>query len=265
MHAHVGDRRGPDSTPPVVVGIDGSPRSLDAVEMAAVAAALRHRPLRIVHAVDAPTEFPEEYLTEAALLAEKVAPDATVTCELLTGPPAAALLAESGRASLLTVGDRGLGGFPGLIVGSVAVQAATHGACPVIIVRGQYFHSGPVVVGFDGSPGSVRALEFALAEAALRGAEVVALHARPDDTAPPGMPADQTFTGVAARYPGVAVRHEEVRDAPARALTRWSRAAQLLVVGDRGDGGFPGLQLGSVSQHLVYSAACPTAVVRAGS
>jgi nucleotide-binding universal stress UspA family protein len=233
--------------------------------MAAVAAALRHRPLRIVHAVDARTEFPEEYLTEAALLAEKVAPDAPVTCELLTGPPATALLAESGRATLLTVGDRGLGGFPGLIVGSVAVQAATHGACPVIIVRGHYFHSGPVVVGFDGSPGSVRALEFALAEGALRGAEVVALHARPDDTAAPGMPADQTVAGVTARYPGVAVRHEEVRDAAARALTRWSRAAQLLVVGDRGDGGFPGLQLGSVSQHLVYSAACPTAVVRAGS
>ena len=247
---------------PVVAGIDGSPRSLDAVEAAAVAAAHRHRPLRIVHAAEASAQFPEEYLSEAALLAEKVAPELSMTCELLAGPAAPALLAESGRAALLVLGDRGLGGFPGLIVGSVAVHAATHGACPVLIVRGHYPHSGPVVVGFDGSAGSVRALEFAIEEAALRGTDVMAVEAR-HDTEPADVEA--TLADTKDRHRDVVVRHEVVHDAAGRALTRWSRAAQLLVVGDRGHGGFPGLQLGSVTQHVVHHAAGPTAVARTQS
>jgi nucleotide-binding universal stress UspA family protein len=244
----------------VVAGIDGSPRSLDAVEAAGVAAAQRHRPLRIVHAVESAAEFPEEYLSEAALLAEKAAPDLSMTCELLAGPAAPALLAESGRAALLAVGDRGMGGFPGLITGSVAVHVATHGACPVLIVRGHYHRSGPVVAGFDGSAGSVRALEFAIEEAALRGTDVVAVEARPG-TEP--AEAEAALVRVTDRHPEVVVRHVTVHDAAGRALTRWSRTAQLLVVGDRGHGGFPGLQLGSVAQHLVHHAAGPTAVVRA--
>jgi nucleotide-binding universal stress UspA family protein len=266
MNANLGDPSAPDPIPPpVVAGIDGSPRSLDVVEMAAVEAAHRRRPLKIVHAVDAPAELADQYLAEAALLAEKVAPEVPRICELLTGPPAPALLAESGRAALLAVGDRGLGGFPGLIVGSVAVHAATHAACPVLIVRGQYVHSGPIVAGFDGSPGSVRALEFAVEEASLRAAEVVVLQAAADNGAPAAGTADETVAQVTARHPGVTMRREQVHDAAGRALTRWSRAAQLLVVGDRGHGGFAGLQLGSVSQHLVYHAGCPTVVVRAQS
>jgi nucleotide-binding universal stress UspA family protein len=247
---------------PVVAGIDGSPRSLDAVEAAAFAAAMRHRPLRIVHAAETTAEFPEEYLSEAALLAEKVAPDLSMTSELLAGPPAPALLAESGRAALLILGDRGLGGFPGLMVGSMAVHAATHSACPVVIVRDHYHHSGPVAAGFDGSAGSVRALEFAIEEAALRGTDVVALEARPG-TAPAD--AEEAFARVVDRHPDVVIRREVVRDAAGRVLTRWSRTAQLLVVGARGHGGFSGLQLGSVSQHVVHHATCPTAVVRAQS
>jgi nucleotide-binding universal stress UspA family protein len=246
----------------VVAGVDGSPRSLDAVEAAAVAAAQRHRPLRIVHAADRTSEYPEEYLSEAALLAEKAAPELPVASELLAGPPAPALLAESGRAALLVLGDRGLGGFPGLIVGSVAVHAATHGACPVLLVRGYYHHSGPVVAGFDGSDGAVRALEFAIEEAALRGAEVVALEARTGAEAP-NVP--EALARVADRHRDVVVRHEVVHDAAGRVLTRSSRTSQLLVVGDRGHGGFPGLQLGSVTQHLVHEAACPTAVARSQS
>jgi nucleotide-binding universal stress UspA family protein len=247
---------------PVVAGIDGSPRSLDAVEAAAVAAVQRHRPLRIVHAAESTVEFPEEYLAEAALLAEKTAPELSMACELLAGPPAPALLAESGRAALLVLGDRGLGGFPGLIVGSVAVHAATHAACPVLLVRGHYHRAGPVVVGFDGSAGAERALEFAIDEATLRGTDVVALEAQPVAESPD---VQQALARITGRHRDVVVRHEVVHDAAGRALTRWSRTAQLLVVGDRGHGGFPGLQLGSVSQHLVHEAACPTAVARTPS
>jgi nucleotide-binding universal stress UspA family protein len=76
---------------------------------------------------------------------------------------------------------------------------------------------------------------------------------------------EAALAGTTDGHPGVEVRHEVAHDAAGRALTRWSRSAQLLVVGDRGHGGFPGLQLGSVTQHVVHHAACPTAIARTPS
>ncbi|WP_372472299.1 universal stress protein [Jidongwangia harbinensis] len=283
---------------PVVVGIDGSPRSLDAVEVAAAEAALRGRPLRIVHALVWPTihvtlppgvtQAPdsaflaqaETYLDEAVQAAAKTAPEVTVTSEIVTGAPVPVLLGETPRADLLVLGDRGLGQFTGLLLGSVAVQTATHGRCPVLVVRGERRPSGPVVVGVDGSQVSAKAIDFAAEEAARRGAALVAVHAW--RTPPVTMPGDMTplvydpellaaveervlvesIAGVRERYPELPVRHEMVQGAAGRVLTDRSRDAQLMVVGDRGHGGFAGLLLGSVSQHLIYHGACPVAVVR---
>ena len=290
----------------IVAGIDGSPQSLTAVETAASEAALRHRPLRIVHAfvwppvgtvmtpglvapmtpgLAAPSlqafrDRAEAYLAEAVELAGKVAPEVVTTADIVTGRPAPVLLAESRRADLLVLGDRGLGGFTGLIIGSVAVQTATHGDCPVLVVRGKQRPDGPVVVGVDGSRTSVLALEFAAEEADLRGAELVALHVwngidltELNDSLP--MTYDfwsgeeeenrvlaEALAGIAERHPDVRIRRHVRRGSARRLLNDQSRIAQLVVVGDRGHGGFTGLLLGSVSQHLIYHAECPIAVVR---
>ena len=104
-------------------------RGLDAVEAAAAEAAIRHRPLRIVHALVWPVigfafapgttgsalqairDQADDIVSEASLVAAKVAPDVPVTAEVLTGPPGQVLRDESRAASLLVLGDRGLGGF----------------------------------------------------------------------------------------------------------------------------------------------------------
>ncbi|MBM2616336.1 universal stress protein [Actinoplanes sp. LDG1-06] len=166
------------------------------------------------------------------------------------------------------------------LIGSVALQTATHGAGPVLVARGTPRSDGPVVVGVDGSPVSAEALRFAAEEAALRGAELVAVHAwnGGDGTELNAhLPMSystwsgedeerrvlaEALAGLAEKYPDLPVRREVV-DGSARAhLTRWSTTAQLIVVGSRGHGGFTGLLLGSVVQHLLHHADCPVAVVR---
>ena len=72
----------------------------------------------------------------------------------------------------------------------------------------------------------------------------------------------EALAGICDRYPDVPVRRYVARGSARRLLADWSHTAQLLVVGNRGHGGFAGLLLGSVSQHLIYRADCPTVVVR---
>ncbi len=287
------------SGPPVVVGVDGSERALSAVRFAAAEAVSRHRPLHVVHAFVWPSVkdvFPpgvqqtsvsslhrqaEGFLTEATDQARKAAPAVTVGTELVDGTATPVLLRASRHAAVLVLGHRGLGGFSGLVLGSVAVQAVTHARCPVLIVRGETRADGPVVAGVDGSPTSVGALAFAAEEADLRRSELIAVHTwtHPVSSGPGDMlplvydPAavsreehivlGEAVAAVAGTYPDVRIREQVSRGPAAKTLTEWSRRAQLLVVGARGRGGFAGLLLGSVSQHLVYYAECPTAVVRA--
>lgn len=64
-----------------------------------------------------------------------------------------------------------------------------------------------------------------------------------------------------ARWPDVRVERVVVRDNPVHVLLDHARAAQLVVIGSRGRGGFRGLLPGSTSQALIHHATCPVAVV----
>jgi nucleotide-binding universal stress UspA family protein len=282
----------------VVVGIDGSEQALAAVRTAATAASHRNQPLHIVHAFIWPylhvnvgpvaglpetglRHHAEDLLQEAATEAEKVARGVPVTTALIDGAATPVLLEESHRATLLVLGDRGLGGVSGLIVGSVAVHAAAHARCPVLVVRGAATAGGPVVVGIDGSETSELAVGMAFEESAYRGADLVAVLAWNDsplvgvrDGHAPGYLAalieqgarrtlDDALAGWRERYPDVVVRPELVRGHPRHALVERSKTAQLVVLGARGRDTFKGLLLGSVSQTLLHQSACPVAVVRA--
>lgn len=291
---------------PVVVGIDGSRSALDAVRWAAVEAERRRTGLRLVEAFGwLPVEDSEpghadhadhadpsyrEVLTRAArerldvagAAAALVAPGVPVETDLLTGDPIPRLVAESAAAQLVVVGDRGLAGITGLLVGSVATGVAARAACPTVVVRGTEPGGpipavGPVVVGVDGSPVSEAALACAFEEASARGVGLVALHTW-RDTMVDGSVAPlidwaaveaeeqqvlaERLAGWAVKYPDVAVERVVARDRPAHALRERSRGAQLLVVGSRGRGGLVGTLLGSVSQTLLHHAACPVMVVR---
>lgn len=137
-----------------------------------------------------------------------------------------------------------------------------------------------IVVGVDGSEGSVEALRWAGEEAPLRSDSICALYAwtypvflgAPMETIGP-MPSREELVeegerileeAIAAAFPGgadVEIAREVVEDPPARALVRASRDADLLVVGSRGHGGFRELLLGSVSHQCVLHSSCPVVII----
>jgi nucleotide-binding universal stress UspA family protein len=223
-------------------------------------------------------EVARRQVATAAEAAGRAEPDLDVTTQVEIGAPIATLGSEARRAQMVVLGDRGLGGLAGLILGSVAVALAAHAACPVVIVRGDRAgDAGGVVVGIDGSPVSEAALSFAFDAAATRGAELVAVHAwwppRFDEALTPILDWDalaaeesvvlaERLAGWGQKYPDVAVRRVVVRDAPARALVAASENAQLVVVGSRGRGNATGLMLGSVSHGVLHRAHCPVVIVR---
>jgi|SRR5579862_1636116 len=140
----------------IVVGIDGSPQSREALRWAAAEARLRGAALRVVHAWNlpyrpiAPSFIPE--LDPRDIEAAKRHADGLIEEELaelgdlgelevervaLEDSPAAALITAAADADLLVVGSRGRGGFTGLLLGSVSQQCAHHAPCPIVIVSGK--------------------------------------------------------------------------------------------------------------------------------
>jgi nucleotide-binding universal stress UspA family protein len=137
-----------------------------------------------------------------------------------------------------------------------------------------------VLVGVDGSTGSRAALTWAANEAADHGADLVVVHvwepqliaAIGSGSVPHGPAADSPeeasgllvgiVTEELGENPPVRVQPRVKRGHPAEVLIDESKDADLLVVGTRGRGGFAGLVLGSVSQHVAAYARCPVTVVR---
>ena len=136
----------------IVVGIDGSKGSDEALRFALAEARLRGVGLRIVCAWATPTAayagmayVPtfdlRDVEEEAAQLKLKAAveslgadPGVAVETVALEGHPADTLLSQASGADLLVVGSRGLGGFSSLLLGSVSQQVVHHAPCPVAIV-----------------------------------------------------------------------------------------------------------------------------------
>jgi nucleotide-binding universal stress UspA family protein len=288
---------------PVVAGIDGSAPSLAAGEWAAREAARRFVTLRLVHGHPQPVppasfgypSFPvdvETPMRQARAILARVGedlrsdhPQVQIQTALTVGSPAGVLIDESRTASLVVVGTRGLGGFAGLVAGSVSTQVAAHAHGPVLVVRGDDPAAGPgpqspVVVGVDGSPESTLALRFALEAAAASEASLIAIYAwqaLPTGNLGPVTPwhydpdeaeeearrllAEQ-LAGCSERYPQVTIERRTVLSFnPAETLVEASGTAGLVAVGSRGRGGFTGLVLGSTSRTLVHHAHCSIAVI----
>jgi nucleotide-binding universal stress UspA family protein len=135
----------------VVVGVDGSDHSMDALCFAASEAHLRGVPLRVVCGWTPPVigDFP----ARAILDLEPFEPAARHTLDAMltavgselegievepvvaVGSGATALLEHCSDADLVVVGPRGRGGFKGLLLGSVSQQVVLHAPCPVVVVR----------------------------------------------------------------------------------------------------------------------------------
>lgn len=283
-------------TAPVVVGVDGSPAGRGVLWWAVHEALLRNRALTVVTCPTAATHRPEEaaeIVDEALHYARNFAPALDITAVVGDHAAGRELSERSSGAELVVVGSRGLGGFAGLLLGSVSGYVASHAACPVLIVHDGQRWAGPdipapstapvaVGVGTDRDPagGHDATLAAAWEEAALRGVDVLAVRA----WQPPHPPwrsdvrpltADVAELEAAERndladvvepwrqkYPIIAVRQRLTADSAAGAIVEATAHAQLVVVGT---GRHRGFVLGSVAHQVLLHAACPVLVIRHGA
>jgi nucleotide-binding universal stress UspA family protein len=258
-----------EPTGPVVVGVDGSPGSLAAVDLAAEEAAARVVPLVVVHGYGGPAMSRAASARLLELAAARVGaehPGLAVDLEPVPGDAADALVVWSREACLLVVGHRGRWEPP---AGCVASRVAARASVPVIVHRPldtahDVPQPRPVLVGVNGNSDVEPLVELGFIEAALRGAPLLAARVRPRaGAATAGERAvAEAVTGWSEKYPEVRVSWL-VRyglDVPV-VLTAASRSAQLVVVGAARR--LQGLRPGSVSEVLMQRAGCPLAVVPA--
>jgi nucleotide-binding universal stress UspA family protein len=202
----------------VLVGVDGSPASLNAADWAAAYATVHGQSVHLVCSYSVPTfaaagldggfgPVDDTVLAQgaAAVLQEAAARLATtgvpITSSTVSGDAAAVLVDLSRSAALVVVGTRGRGGFAERLLGTVSSALPAHAHCPTVVVpyrppedvgqpvQREAHRHWPVtrtvlplqriVVGVDGSQSAERALERAILEAAAWGAELTAVAAVP--------------------------------------------------------------------------------------
>ncbi|MEV6979064.1 universal stress protein [Kitasatospora sp. NPDC093806] len=285
----------------VVVGVDGSPESLAALDWAADEAVRRGAPLRMVHAwpsqvtplsvlaaVDLARQQAVAVLRDAELRAREGRPGLAVSAVQVPHDAVRSLLdeAEAAPAELLVLGSRGLGVVTGFLVGSVSHRVLARAACPVVLVRrGERSDAEraaaerEVVVGVDPYDGAEEVLGHAFEVAGRRGLPVRAVYAW---TLPPsyqyagiaaGVDVSREMSAYAenelarvlepwrAKHPGVTVVEEAVNARPARVLAERAADAELLVVGRRVRRSPLGAHVGAVAHAVLHHAPCPVAVV----
>jgi nucleotide-binding universal stress UspA family protein len=136
-----------------------------------------------------------------------------------------------------------------------------------------------IVVGADGSENATLAMRWAAEEAGIHGANIEVMlvwsfvdqyYADRSDTFDGNYTEDTARAALSSWVtetfgPGAAVGQRVICDLPVRALLEAGDAADMLVLGARGRGGFEGLLLGSVSERVAEVATRPVAVVRAAA
>ncbi|MFG2309203.1 universal stress protein [Streptomyces sp. NPDC048566] len=284
-------------TLPLVVGVDGSDGSLQALDWAVDEATRGGLPLRLVHASlweryegalptlsrerSSETVLAEHVVASAAERVLRQNPDLRVSTEIVAAEAVPALLDEGRNAAALITGSRGRGELKGTLLGSVSLAVAARAHVPVVVVRGDKAaltgSHGRVLLG-AGEPDTDRAaVDFAFEQAAARGSEVEVVRAWRCPAAETGDTAseepahrheeqaarllDTLVADACARHPEVPLRRSTVEGAARKVLVHHSAAADLVVVGARRRNGHFGLQLGRIGHTLLHHAACPVAVV----
>ena len=237
----------------------------------------------------------EALLARTVARAHSISSDLHVSTACVPGFASKTLIQVSSRAAMVVIGAVGHGIISRASIGPTTLQVAMSAHCPVVIIGHEGRTSdgvhGRVVVGVDGSAHSLTALSEAFERAALRGAELQIVHAWQTKRA--GHPVNALATAAAtngagtngstsggwpdhesglerliaeeisaraASHPEVTVAQDVVKADPVRVLGDHSRSADLVIVGRRGVGGFPGLRLGSVAVRLMGHTACPLVI-----
>ncbi|MBI3809773.1 MAG: universal stress protein [Nitrospirae bacterium] len=193
----------------------------------------------------------------------------TVTME--KGHVAPAILAHAGgRGGLVALGNRGLGNFDRLFLGSVSAQVTLHAPCSVLVVKQPPRPIRQVLLAVDGSKASDHALHFLLHE--VKPAKNVRIEVTVLYVLPPFAYSEAAVAGInlAHRYAdklaaaGYRVKEAYMPGDPADEIVAAakSRRVDLVVAGAKGLSAVGRFLLGSVSTKLVRHCPCSILVVR---
>jgi nucleotide-binding universal stress UspA family protein len=134
----------------IVVGVDGSPSSVEALTWAVRQAGHTGCVVDAIHAWQYPVSYgwaysepdpqisvlASEELDKAIAQARQADESVEIRPHVVEQSPAQALLGAAEGAELLVVGSRGHGGFAGMLLGSVSQHCVSHSPCPVLVIRG---------------------------------------------------------------------------------------------------------------------------------
>ncbi|QNP68284.1 universal stress protein [Streptomyces roseirectus] len=264
----------------VVVGVDGSPGAVRALDRAMEEAGCRAAALRVVYAVRDRDEA-GPVLASAVSRTRLRRPGLPVTGEAVEGGPVEVLARASAGALLTVVGTRGMGPLAGLLAGSVSLRLAARARGPLLVVRDDRPREPagtgrPVVLGLRGDADEEAAV-YAFEEAERRQAPLRVLHAMAHRHTTPEMPSPIPATspgqrrraqeeraegavprfGVARlreRHPRVPVDIRAVNTDPAHALLEAGREAAVVVIGTH-------RHSGPVTHTLLSRSHCPVVLV----
>ncbi|GAA4263063.1 universal stress protein [Dactylosporangium darangshiense] len=254
----------------VIVGIDGTPASDEALRWAAAEATRTGSPLKVVIAAAHPGEWATLTVAAAVDCARAHRPGLQVTGRAVSGQPVDVLTGLAADAALVVVGSHGHTALAAALRGATGARVALRAPGRVVVVRGRIdAGEGPVAVGVDGSHTDNRLLAAAFEQAARRGCEVLAVRAVPgvagQERADLLAELTDDLERWSRRYPTVPAFARTPDLDPAAALLDASGEARLLVLGGRTHGPAAALLAGSVGQRLLYHAGCPLLIVHGGA
>ena len=278
----------------VLVGVDGSAESNEAVRWAADEAHRRQARLLVIHASDSTLyglwtttatirqglrALAQPIVDKSIEVAREIDPQLHIRGKVVLGSPGSVLLRMSARVDLVVVGRSGKGALSRALLGSVAKRLAAQSHTPVALIANvDGGHINRIVLAIGDRATDGHAGEFAFAEAALRGVPVRVIHAWHVPALPtPGVPgplsypaylrtlADQELADSVQRwrprFPDVAVSCAVVEKTPVEALNQICTPSDLLVLGHHQHGALTPNSLGHVIGSVLHETVCATVVV----
>ncbi|QWC84466.1 universal stress protein [Nocardioidaceae bacterium] len=276
----------------VVVGVDGSSDSENALVWAAGRAAKERRVLVVLHAVNLAAAYSQALVyadgidrdtlvrrfesnaqrvaDEAAERAAALQPDLDVRALISRDDARNALLRAAHDAWMVVLGSRGRGPVRSMLLGSVGATVSRRAECPVVVVRpGGAGHRGGIVAGVDAGSSASSVLDFAFSEASVQRLPLTVLHTHVDkvalavglhtlgdarDTEDATRLLAEVVAGYQEKFPDVQVTRTVRGEEAASALLSTDPEASLVVVGrSRHSGPLAALRVGLATTVLEHA------------
>jgi nucleotide-binding universal stress UspA family protein len=280
------------SVPRTIVAFDESAPSSAALEWAVARERLRHGTVQVVHvvddiAIDADQDEIERLVFDARRGAEaavdrvrREVPEVSLLVDLRRGDPEVELRGLSVPETLVVVGTHQRAGRERRFGWSLGARLAATAKGPVAIIPELPMAAGRtgVVVGVNGSAGSIQAARFAAREALLRDEPLEVVLAWEDPGLGSGVRGlnpeftqwlvesnrevlNEALALLGQEFPGLQINSHLDNESATPTLLAYGKKASLLVVGTRGHGALRRFLLGSVSHGLVLGITGPMIVV----